>query len=363
MKVLVSIGSLSFGGAERVLSILSGTFADSFEEVIYLLWTDTPDFYKIDQRIRIARLPEIGGTDSRVRNVKAFRRFVGTERPDLIVSFLTPFNMLVLLSGIAKKYKVIVCERIDPNNIKGGWIMRQIRNRLYRKADLCLMQTEHEKAGYPEHIRAKSRVIYNPVNMPEHYRGLALESGKEDLIVSVGRLHPQKNQAMIIRMMHRLHPIFPTYRLVIYGEGELRSELEKMVSDLGLEEVVSLPGSSSRVWDNIVSARCFILSSDYEGMSNALIEAMCLGLPVISTRVSGATDLIQDGVSGVLIDVRDDDALFDSTVRLLENSEYAGSLASQATKVYDKLALETIGREWARVMKEVSNNTQIQDAV
>lgn len=359
MKILVSIGDLSFGGAERVLSILSGTFADSFEEVIYLLWTTTPDCYKIDSRIRIARLPEISMESKKIKNIKSFRRFVEAESPDLIVSFLTPFNMLILLSGVAARYKVIVCERNDPNNIKGGWIMRIIRNHLYRKAKLCLMQTEHEKNGYPKYIRTKSRVIYNPVNMSEHYRGCALKTEKEDLIVSVGRLHHQKNQAMIIKMMQRLHPIFPKCKLVIYGEGELRDELEKMISDMKLGDVVLLPGSSPRVWDNIIRAKCFILSSDYEGMSNALIEAMCLGLPVISAKVSGATDLIQDGVNGVLIDVRDENALFDSTVRLLKNPDYAKSLAMQAVKVYDKLSLDTIGREWVRVMKEVENKTQI----
>ncbi len=355
MKLLVSIGSLAFGGAERVLSILSGTFAESFDEVIYLLWMDTPDCYKIDSRIRIVRLPEISGTSSRVKNIKSFRRFVEAENPDLIVSFLTPFNMLVLLSGVAERYKVIVCERLDPNIVKGGWIMKQIRNRLYQKADLCLVQTEYERAGFPKNIRNKSRVIYNPVNMPVHYLGSALEAEKEDLIVSVGRLHPQKNQAMIIRMMRRLHPIFPTYRMVIYGEGELRDELEKMVSDFGLNDVVSLPGSSPKVWDNIIRAKCFILSSDYEGMSNALIEAMCLGLPVISTKVSGSTDLIQDGVNGLLIDVGEEDALFDNIVKLLENPDTAKSLASQAAKVYDKLALDTIGREWVGAMKDVAD--------
>lgn len=357
MKLLVSIGSLAFGGAERVLSILSSTFADSFEEVTYLLWMDIPDCYKIDPRIRLVRLPDISGTNNKIKNIRAFRQFVEAEEPDLVVSFLTPFNMLALMSGIAGRHKVIVCERNDPNNIKGGWIMRQLRNQLYRKADLCLMQTEHEMAAYPKYIRKKSRVIYNPVNMATDYLGSAIKADKENLIVSVGRLHPQKNQAMMIKMMQRLHPIFPTYKLVIYGEGEIRSNLEKMISDLGLEDVVSLPGSSSKVWDSISHAKCFILSSNYEGMSNALIEAMCLGLPVISTKVSGSTDLIQDGVNGLLIDVGDEDALFEKAKYLLDNPDSAESMAAEATKVYDKLALDTIGREWVKVINEVANKS------
>lgn len=356
MKLLVSNGSLSFGGAERVLSILSGIFAESFDEVIYLLWMDTPDCYKIDSTIRLVRLPEISKTNNRLKNVRAFRQLVASERPDTIVSFLTPFNMLVLLSGVSRWCKIIVCERNDPNNIKGGWVMRQIRNMLYKKADLCLAQTEHERAGYPKHIRERIRVIYNPVNMPVNYVGSALSAEKEELIVSVGRLHPQKNQKIMIRMMSKLHPIYPTYKLVIYGDGEMRGELEALISELGLQGVVLMPGTSSQVWDCIARAKLFIMSSDYEGMSNALIEAMCLGLPVISTRVSGSTDLIQDGINGVLIDVGDEEALLENTVRLIEDPVYAVTLAGEASKVYDKLTLDKIGREWVDVIKEIGGN-------
>lgn len=345
-KLLVSIGTLSAGGAERVLSILSKVFADSFDEVLYVLWYDMPMHYQIDERVKIVILPCLSATESRIRNMFVLRKLVLLENPTLILSFLTPFNMLVLSALVGISVKVIVCERNDPHNIKGKRIMEVIRNLLYRRADACLVQTHYGRECYPSYIRKKMSVIYNPIIMPQDMIGKAVLAEKEDLFVSVGRLHPQKNQKMMISDMERFNQIYPSYKLIIYGEGECRTELEEYIRKKGLLNIVFLLGESKSIWDKLLSAKAFLLSSNYEGMSNALIEAMCLGLPVISTKVSGSTDLIQDGENGFLVDIQDEKAMLEKMLLLANNANKAKWIGENASQLYQILNYDIISKQW-----------------
>ena len=355
-KLLVTIGTLSAGGAERVLSILSTAFADNYDQVQYVLWHDKSIHYQIDERVKIVSLSQISGTRSQYKNIKTFRQYVIQENPTLVLSFLTPFNMLVLVALINTKTKVIVCERNDPHNIKGGKLMEYIRNLLYIRADSCLIQTNYGKTSYPSYIQKKMSVIYNPVVMPEEMIGKALRTPKENIFISIGRLHPQKNQKMMIHAMKHFHELYPSYKLVIYGEGDYRGELESFIAKEGLQEIIILPGESKDVWNCMLSAKAFLLSSNYEGMSNALIEAMCLGLPVVSTRVSGSTDLIQNNQNGFLIDVGDENALLEKMLFIANNKEQQEKIGDKASQLYNTLHFDKISRQWIDYMHRVINN-------
>ena len=119
----------------------------------------------------------------------------------------------------------------------------------------------------------------------------------------------QKNQLLLLKAFKRVVSIRPEYTLTIYGEGPERSLLEKYILDNNMTNVVNLPGSVKNVYDKIADAEIFVMSSNFEGMPNALIEAMCLGLACVSTKVSGATDLIKDGVNGDLVDIGNEQSL------------------------------------------------------
>ena len=105
------------------------------------------------------------------------------------------------------------------------------------------------------------------------------------------------------------------------------------------------------VYNSIKNASMFIMTSEYEGMSNSLIEAMCLGLPCISTKVSGATDLIRNGENGILIDVDDVIALTEAMSTLAENAEFAYKLSINAAKTYQKLKSDIIAKQWINCLK------------
>lgn len=346
-KIIVSIATLGSGGAERVLSVLSTPMADNFDEVQYVLWEGGESFYPIDSRVKMVSLPELSGRKGRNRQITTFRRYIRKERPDLVLSFLTPYNMLVLLSTIGMKQKVIVAERTDPKRLlAGGKLGLWLRDGLYHRANGILTQTEYAKSCYDIKFKGKTAVIYNPVNMNDEQVGLSLRISKEHVFVTAGRLEPVKDQMMMIEAFGAFHKSHPDYRLVIYGEGPMRETLQRQINSLGLQDTVVLAGRSNDLWNKIASAEAFLLTSEYEGMSNALIEAMCLGLPVVSTKVAGAIDLIKDGENGFLIDVHDKEKLTKRMTFLADSPEKREQMGQRASKIYEQVRQEKIVKQW-----------------
>lgn len=351
-KLIVSIATLGSGGAERVLSVLSSSLADSFGSVQYVLWEGGEPFYPIDKRVKIVSLPEISGKLGRNRQMTTFRRFIKQERPDLVLSFLTPYNMLVLLFTIGLKQKVVISERTDPKRLlAGGKVGLWLRDCLYRRAEGILTQTDYAKSCYDEKFAGKTKVIYNPVTMSDEQVGMALRTPKEHVFVTAGRLEPVKDQTTMIGAFAQFHLSHPDYRLIIYGEGPMRESLQKVIEERGLQNAVTLAGRTNDLWNKIASAEAFLLTSEYEGMSNALIEAMCLGLPVISTKVAGATDLVKDGENGFLIDVHDRDSLSERMNCLAEDAELRERMGDKASVVYDLVRQDKINEQWVDYLK------------
>ena len=355
-RLIINIGTLSAGGAERVVSILTKPFADSFDKVEIVLWHRLPIYYIIDSRVNITCLPDLSGSESRVKNMIFFRRYIKQLMPDLLLSFLTPFNMLAIVSLLGCKVKKVVCERNDPHFIKGGKFMEPIRNFLYRFVDGALVQTKYGLSCYPAYIRKKMKVIYNPVVLPNNIIGKAIEEPKENLFVSVGRLEPQKNQRMLIKAFAQFCDKHDDYKLVIYGDGSMREELELYIDCLGLQEKVRLPGSCKDLWQRLLPAKAFLLSSDAEGMSNALIEAMCLGLPVVSTKVSGSTDLIDNSNNGILVDIGDTDGMYKAMCDIVDNTKGSLSMGRKASNLYKDLNADVISKQWVAYLNSFFGN-------
>lgn len=352
-RLLISCGALTNGGAERVLSILSGSFADNFESVTYVMWVEAPVFYKIDPRVKIVSIEKEASSKNLLKRMIQFRKYIKSTCPDVILSFLTPFNMLVLTSLLGVNKKMIVAERNDPYQIPGGRFMAAIRNCLYRRATGILVQTHYAASYFKGSSARKTHVIYNPTFMDRSLVGSAASCSKEDIIVSVGRLHPQKDQKTLIKAFSIFKKQHPSYKLVIYGEGPSRAELESYIDALNLKKSVFLPGTTTDILDKMKTARVFVLSSLMEGMSNAMIEAMCLGIPVISTKVAGATELIADGENGFLVDQRDPDAIAERMAAITDDMPFAEHLSRNAVKLYDMLSRENIVPQWINYINGV----------
>ena len=354
-KLIVCTGTLMAGGAERVLSLLSTSFADRFEEVHYLMWLDSNGsdiFYEIDPRVRVIGLTKACGSSSRLRHVLWFRKYVKQEKPDVVLSFMAMINFAVIISLLGVKTKIVVSERNDPRFFHRGVILRKFLTGLYYLPCVknVVVQTKNNKDYFGKRLSKKIEIIYNPILMNSEYRSAAIGHVKKNLIVNVARLEPQKNQSMLISAFARFHNSFPEYKLVIYGEGSLRQFLEKEISKNGLQGVVSLPGISSNIWDNMLYAKAFVLPSIYEGMSNSLLEAMILGLPCISTKVSGSVDVIINDYNGILIN-QDKKELADALSELINDKAKMDYLSRNATAIFKEVNIENIQIKWINILK------------
>lgn len=346
------IGTLCNGGAERVVSILAGHMAKQGMDVEILTYYDMPVSYELDERVKLTAVETMTGSTNKVKNLLAIRKYF-KKYGNVVISFLAPFNIMAIAANFGNGVPMIVADRNDPTKVPSNFVVRKVRDVLYCFADGVVVQTQKNKAYFSRIVQKKSKVIYNPVDLKE-YAQIALKSEKEKKIVTAGRLMPQKNQKMMIRAFAAVHAKYPEYQLVIYGEGPSRQELEDLVEELGLKKSILLPGNVSDIHEHIKNAEMFVLSSDYEGMPNALIEAMCLGLASISTKVSGATDLIQDHENGILTDLDNQEQLEKAMLELIENKELTNKLAVNAAKLGERLEVSKIMQQWTEFIKKLT---------
>ena len=349
-RVTLFVASMGAGGAQRVISIMSKYLADRGYEVSLVTFYDRKPAYDIDSRVSQYCLEkEINGNQI-LKKYRWFRSFI-RNHCDVLVSFLAVYNMFAILAGLHTHKKIIVADRNDPRFVPENRLMRFARDYFYKFADKIVVQTTDNRLYFSKKIQNKSKVIFNPVDLGEKQK-LALRTDKANRIVSAGRLTAQKNQLMLVQAFQEFSEEFPDYTLTIYGEGPDRQKLELYVKDNELSENVFFPGNINNLFEEISNAKLFILSSNYEGMPNALIEAMCLGLPCISTRVSGASDIIDDGKNGKLVDVGDMQHLAIAMKEIIRYAELQRVYGQNAISLNDDLKADSIMEQWMCLFDE-----------
>lgn len=283
MRIMFYTSSLGKGGAERVISILSNELIKN-NSICIVVNTRKNISYEIKNNIKIIELDKKYIKSNLLRNlnrIKITKNVIEKEKPDIIISFLPIPSYRVLSLRKKNKIPLIVSDRNNPEQEYKSFINKILMNRLYPRADGFVFQTEKQKKYFSEEIQAKSTVIHNPLK--EEFLEEKAEKQKENTIISVGRLVEQKNQEMLIEAFSAIAIENKEYVLKIFGEGPLRKKLQSKIDDLNLQERISLCGVSDNIREELEKAKMFVLSSNYEGMPNALIEAMAVGLPVICT--------------------------------------------------------------------------------
>lgn len=348
MKILLYINQLSGGGAERVMSQLANFFSDSGDEAVLVTSFRCDNEYELDEGVVRHSLEEEEIVQSRlmrnVSRIKKLRAIIKSEEPDVVLSFMQEPNFRALVAGIGLPCKAVVSVRNDPAREyagkAGGFVGKVLMPLL---ADGCVFQTHQAMEWFPAKLRHKSRVIPNAVN-PVFFK--TEKTRANSYWVAIGRLTEQKNYPMMFSAFAAVHADFPDERLRIYGEGPMRSDLQRMVDDLGLSDCVVLCGRTSDVPAVLADAKGFLMSSDYEGMPNALMEAMAVGLPCIVTDCpcGGPRELIGDGDNGVLIAVGDKDAMATEMKRLLDTP--VSRIGANAKARMKALGPEAVSKKW-----------------
>ncbi len=356
--IAMFISSLNKGGSERVLVNLAGYFYSRGYRVTIVTQYQTENEYEINGGIRriFSEITQEEMGKSRIINfLKRFLKLRGIwkrEKPDLILSFIGKNNMMAIMTSRFLHIPVVASVRGEPALEYDSLVLKIAADLLFRMADGIVLPVKKSGDFFSKAVRKKIVCLKNSLH-PAFIRKV-YEGEREKEIVAVGRIDANKNHGMIIRAFGGLAEKYPDYRLVIYGEGELRGPLIQMAEEMGLGDRVFLPGSISDVADRIEKASVFVLSSYSEGMPNTLIEAMALGIPSISTDCpcGGPAELIVSGENGYLIEPGDWEKLQDILQKLLDNPDLARKVGRNAAKIQEKLNPDTINGMWEDYLKE-----------
>lgn len=358
MNIAFVTATLTSGGSERVMSILANVLSKKGHYVSIICINKHIVFYPISNDVNVVFAEDEIGGNSLFRKILWLRKYVIEVSPEVVIPFMEAVYCFTLLSLIGLPVPVISSERIDPR--KSPFIRNILRRIFLPLTTHLVVQTEAIKSFFPSFIRKKTSVIYNPV-VEEVFREvdnekLTIENEKKlNRIISVGKLDEQKNQKLLIKAFSKVSPLFPDLQLVIYGEGPLRNSLELIVDSLGLNGKVLLPGRTNHVIDEMRKSKLFCFSSDYEGMSNALLEAICVGLPVITTNVSGVTELVQNGVNGFVVDVGNEEQMVNAIKKLLSDENLMNQFSELNKQQSSKFSIDTIVGQWELLIMNVVN--------
>lgn len=349
MKISFFIGGMRRGGAERVISILANDYANRGWDVDIVVLLQNAVEYDLNSRVRIVDLAKRNGgyVQNAPRWLLGIRKYLKEHKPDRVVSFVGRINALVLTAAVGLKTPIVVSERNDPKNDGRGKLMQWYCNQVYRRAKTIVYQNEHEKSCFDRALENKGIIIPNPVSVA------ATCAERTPIVATAGRLIEQKNQKILVSAMEKVHKKYPDVKCRIYGEGNLRNALQEQIDSLGLTDVVSLEGNVKDIHARLAQCGIFALTSNFEGLSNALIEAMMVGLSCITTDYPGASELITDGQNGLVVPMNDDAALAAAIEKLLENSDgCADTLAQQAQQSAQAFRAETVLSLWHKVIEE-----------
>ena len=288
--------------------------------------------YQIDARVKRIYLDEnIGNGNRNISRIKKIRSLIKQEKPDVVISFMAPPNIRTLLASIGLSVKKIVSVRNDPTKEYGVWVKKIITATLFSLTNGCVFQTAEAMQYFPSNVRKKSTIIFNPVH-ENFFEGKWEQQKKE--IICVGRLTEQKNPFLAVEAFLKVEKEFPEYSLAFYGDGELRDRLVKFCIEKGISDRVLFYGQTDNVKEVLACSAIYLLPSNYEGMPNALMEAMAVGIPVVATNCPcrGPKALISSPNEGILVPCGDVDGFANAIRRILSDDEFCTELSKMEKK-------------------------------
>lgn len=336
MTISLVIPSLTLGGAERVMSQLANQLVNSNYTVHLILLTNLPDFYSVDPKVNIHRLGFVNKNPIQkiINELKVFcklRRLFKSSKSDVVLSFMTKYNILTILASRFLNLNVFVSERNNPLK-KISFSLTLGRKIFYKKATGIITQTLFAKSVLKKHTHHNNiEVIENPVL---HFETAPFDQ-REKIIISTGRLISTKNHLLLIRLFSKLNQ--KGWKLLILGDGPQKKNLQKEIKKLHLEDSIQLLGKKNNVIEYLNRASIFAFASISEGYPNALVEGMCSGLACISFDCNaGPKEIIENGINGFLIKDFNEEDYLDRLQELINSEELRKRFYANALKIKDR---------------------------
>ena len=353
-KILFVNSTLTSGGSEKVMVMLANELSKTNEVYMILVKESKNETYKLNDSIKCNKFTYKHKNKilKLLERIKKIRQNIKKNNYDCIISFMYDINRSVLLSTLGLKVPVIISERNNPAARKNNFILKIIDNILYKKSKKIVLQTNQVKKFFSTKLKSKIVVIPNPIsNQIEN----AYKGKRKNKIVAVGRLVEQKNFEMLIEAFSEISKQYNKYNLIIYGEGYLRKKLENLIEQLNIADKVMLPGYVENVNSLMNDAKMYISSSNYEGISNSMLEALSMGIPTICTDcpVGGAAMVIKDHENGILIPVGDLNGLILAMKELIADKELAEKLSANSVLIKKQLNISNIAKKWEKIINNI----------
>lgn len=347
MRIAILSHGLSNGGAERVASILANNLAIYHKILFIAVYSQEREYTLLDD-ITYKYI----GCNSSNRMVKLIKRNIQIKKViesfqvDLVISFIINEALMLNISGIPLIYSL----RTNPDNIFRKRLNRVLGLFSYRRARAIVFQAEGARNYFDDEIRRKGVVIGNPLteNLP-YWKDYKHEKN----IITACRLTKQKNIPLLINAFSEFHRLYPEYKLDIYGQGDEEEYLKVLVSKLKLENFVSFCGHSEEIHQVMASSGIFSLTSDFEGLSNSMIEALAIGIPTVCTDCppKSAGEYIVNGESGFLFPVGDKKALVEIWCELVQNESLCRRISENEVNIRKKLNVQLVVRQWQDIIE------------
>lgn len=349
------INTICAGGAERVILQLAQHFAEAgYRSILINSYVDLNEFPVPDNVERITLETRAIRNSRLKRNISwilKLRRLCIHYKPKALISFMPEPCFRSLIATIGLPVVNIVSVRNDPQKHYPGLKGFILGKCQLPFADGCVFQTEDAKAWFPQRLQKKSAVIMNDVN--RRFFEQQWNGGKD--IINIGRLVSQKNQKLLIDAFSLIAGKYKDVNLLIYGTGPLKEELQIRIKELNLTERVFLKGLTKEVPKILSKAGMFVLSSDYEGMPNALMEALAVGVPCIATDCpcGGPRALIKHNKNGLLVSTGNKRELANAFESFLNNKKFAREVAQYAKVDSHSFETITIFNKWRTYIEDI----------
>ncbi len=356
-KLFFYINTIHRGGAERVIiKVAEGLANKGYDCTLITSFSDKVWEYPVSSSVKRINLEQDNSKDfikKNVRRVWKLRDICKRETPDFLISFMAQPIMRSLFSTIGLPVKNIISIRNDPAKYWERFDQKVISNLFLKRAYWAVFQTNEAKQFYfGKRLYDHSQVIFNPTDSCFYDVEYNVDSKS---VVACGRLAEQKNYKLMIKAFSRTEKQYPDWNLEIYGAGPELEELQKYIKELHCDGRVYLNGASDDVPSVLSKAGIFALSSDFEGMPNALMEALASGIPSVSTDCpcGGPKAIIEDGENGFLVPVKDDNAFADALIALMQNRELRIKVSNEAKARAQVFKEEEIINEWERMIESI----------
>lgn len=360
-KIIVITFSLSNNGAERVFAELSNQWIKQGHSVTVIQFekdafgSESFDLDPCVEAITLGRKKIKNKILRYILYLKDIRGYLKREKDSLVIAYSFTTQVITTIASICLPNYIIFSERNDPNNCPYSKLNRAIRNIIFHRADTIVFQTEDAKNYFSKSIQKKGTIIVNPINpmLPGMYIGK-----RRKVICTASRLRPQKNLTLLIEAFSLFSIDFPEYDLEIYGIGEELDKLKKLAVDKHVIDKIHFMGFCSNVNERMRDASIYVCSSDYEGISNSMLEAMGMGIPTISTDcpIGGARQVIKNGENGLLVPVGDVQALYQALKRVVEDEVLSKQISQNSYKIREKYRVDRIAERWVNYIDENKQN-------